>query len=161
MTTVQTFKDRKIFLGQKVSAFFNLHTKEFSMQGNMYEQYEKTFYTIKPENKNRTLVLAHGNGIMLTGASFVVRESGRQRVLKEKRKNIHAFVKGNYQGSIMDIISTDFEQFVKENKIREAYYNPYTQDCFTDKETGEKIEGKVLYAVLMDKKVYYRKSLFD
>jgi len=32
--------------------------------------------------------------IALTNATFVVQQGGRKRVLREKRKNVHAFVKG-------------------------------------------------------------------
>jgi hypothetical protein len=40
------------------------------------------------------LVLGHASAIDLQEASFIVREAGRQQVIKEKRKNVHAFVRG-------------------------------------------------------------------
>ena len=40
------------------------------------------------------LVLGHADAIDLQRATFIVREAGRQQVLKEKRKNVHAFVRG-------------------------------------------------------------------
>jgi len=40
------------------------------------------------------LVLGHASAVDLQEASFIVREAGRQQVIKEKRKNVHAFVRG-------------------------------------------------------------------
>lgn len=62
--------------------YFNLHTHEFSI-------------------RRRGLVRAHGDRlIILPGdgrddVGFKVSEAGRQRVLREKRKNVHAFVVGD------------------------------------------------------------------
>mgnify|MGYP003635392358 FL=1 len=40
------------------------------------------------------LVLGHASAIDLQEASFIVREAGRQQVIREQRKNVHAFVRG-------------------------------------------------------------------
>ena len=40
------------------------------------------------------LVLGHASAVDMEEASFIVREAGRQQVIKEKRKNVHAFVRG-------------------------------------------------------------------
>lgn len=39
-------------------------------------------------------VIAHLDEVTLRDARFVVREGGRQKVLRERRKNVHAFVRG-------------------------------------------------------------------
>jgi len=61
--------------GKRVSVYRNLHNGLFSVwhQGR---------------------VLAHVPEIHLKDVQFRVRESGRQKVLREKRKNVHAFVIG-------------------------------------------------------------------
>ena len=48
-------------------------------------------------------VVVHGNHIRLaqqedTSNQFAVNESGREHVLREKQKNIHAFVIGEFEG---------------------------------------------------------------
>jgi hypothetical protein len=43
-------------------------------------------------------VIARRHRVLLTDATFVVREGGRQRVIREGRKNVHAFVKGRLVG---------------------------------------------------------------
>jgi hypothetical protein len=40
------------------------------------------------------LVLGHASAIDLQEANFIVREAGRQQVIREQRKNVHAFVRG-------------------------------------------------------------------
>lgn len=40
------------------------------------------------------LVALHADTVLLRNAEFVVSEAGRQRVLKERRKNVHAGVRG-------------------------------------------------------------------
>lgn len=63
---------------------------------------------------------------MLTGAKFIVSEAGRQRVLKEKRKNVHAFVIG-------ELVDDDgaFGQDAdgKDLPVR-VTYNPYVAGTF-------------------------------
>lgn len=39
-------------------------------------------------------VVAHVESVLLADARFVVSEAGRQRVLRERRKNVHAVVRG-------------------------------------------------------------------
>lgn len=134
---ITSFKGRKVIENQKVYAFWNLHLNVFSLQAN-----------VKDGEKRRNLVLAHGNNIILTDCKFIVRKSGREKVIRDKQKNIHAFVKGEYKGSAKPY------QFGK-NELSEAYYNPYKQDCFTDKKTGEKLE-KASIVLLIDKKIYYK-----
>lgn len=64
-------------------------------------------------------VAFHTEACTLENATFKVSEAGRQRVLREKRKNVHAGVVGEVGGHL---------RFASAKK---AYYNPYKQDCFT------------------------------
>jgi hypothetical protein len=59
----------------------------------------------------------HTSEIVLTNAKFVVSEAGRQRVLREQRKNVHAYVVGYIYPPV---------SFIAE----EVYYNPYTCSSF-------------------------------
>jgi hypothetical protein len=136
---ITSYKGRTVKEGQKVSAFWNLHHHVFSLQSNVTE-----------EGKRKTLVISHCNGVILKDVTFVVRKAGRERVLKERQKNIHAFVKGEFVGE------TDFLQELSIGAgMREAYYNPFKQDCFTDKETGAKLFGAEI-VILKDRKVFYK-----
>lgn len=55
-------------------------------------------------------------------AMFKVNEAGRQRVLAERQKNIHSFVVARGLARKTDRLL---------DGLKEIYYNPYKQDCFT------------------------------
>lgn len=104
-----------------VKVYYNLRKKMFSVQ-----------------HKGR--VVDHVNSIMLLNAKFKVSEAGRQRVLKEKRKNVHAFVCGeamNYSEPA-------------PGESREVTYNPYKYNTFVYKDTLTPVEEA--YAVWLDNK---------
>lgn len=100
--------------GQKVFVYFNLHKKLFSVRDH------KT-----------GLVVGHTNTIALEDVTFKVSEAGRQRVLREKRKNVHAGV----LGTVKDLPIEPMEAV--------AFYNPYKYESFVDV-NGQKLSGASL-----------------
>ena len=66
--------------GTPVDVYWNLHRDLFSVRSRRRSDYGR--------------VIGHVERFHLTDVSFVVNEAGRQRVLREKRKNVHAFVRG-------------------------------------------------------------------
>jgi hypothetical protein len=67
-----------------------------SQRVEVYRNLHKNCYSVRAltgENKGR--VIDHVQSITLTDAKFVVQPAGRDRVLREKRKNVHAFVRGH------------------------------------------------------------------
>ena len=85
------------------------------------------------------IVIAHADTLFLTNCEFKVSEAGRQRVLKEKRKNVHAGVEGNVK----------FAYDVDDYAYDAVKYNPYVRDCFWNERTGDKVESAdvvMLYA---------------
>lgn len=116
----------QIFASEKVRVYFNLHKKCFS---------------VKSKKTNR--VLFHTNEIHLHDVTYKVSQSGRQRVLKEQRKNVHAYVDGKI-GAIGSI---------HNNGYINVTYNPYKYDSFVNKDTEEKIVA-TKSAILLDKKIY-------
>lgn len=79
------------------------------------------------------IVRFHTKIICLKDVTYKVSESGRQRVLREKRKNVHAFVVGTICHS---------EEVWKEKLPFPAAwvsYNPYKNDSFYVVGDGEKV----------------------
>lgn len=70
----------------KVFVYFNLHRKCLSVKA------------LEGPMKGR--VIRHADNIILCNAVFKVSEAGRQRVIREKRKNVHAGVVGYDEGRI-------------------------------------------------------------
>jgi hypothetical protein len=88
---------------QRVEVYRNLHKNCYSVRA------------LNGENKGR--VIDHVQSIILKDATFVVQPAGRDRVLQEKRKNVHAFVRG-----------TITDQPVSHGlSVR---YDPYLNDAF-------------------------------
>jgi hypothetical protein len=90
----------------RVKVYFNLHKKLYSVQ-------------------HKGLVIDHLNEVVLTNAVFKVNESGRQRVLKEKRKNVHAYVIGDIQaGRIKKGLEITYNPYLFENFVTEIEKKP-------------------------------------
>lgn len=77
-------------------------------------------------------VLTHEDEVFINDPLFVVQPAGRAKVLREQRKNVHAFVRGELKGfSIGTLVGfDDYEDW------NQATYNPYKGPTFTDKATG-------------------------
>jgi len=91
-------------LNQQVRIYFNLHKKKLSVQAKVNKRWK---------------VVAHVEEAYLKNASFKVSEAGRQRVIKEKKKNVHAFI----VGTLVD----DVEY---HNAFQSVRYNPYEVSQF-------------------------------
>jgi hypothetical protein len=101
---------------------------------------------------DRGVVVGHADHVLLHNPEFIVRESGRQRVLRERKKNVHAFIRG----SIIDV--DGFESYKHRHFCTALHYgeftpfwvsvtyNPYLYDSFVEKErTGIRVK-RALYA---------------
>lgn len=67
-------------------------------------------------------VREHLTTLLLNDVKFIVRESGRQLVIKEKRKNVHAFIEGEKED--------DNQSYPSLNGWVRITYNPYTDRGF-------------------------------
>ena len=93
----------------KVFCYRNLHKKG-------------VIYSVKNTKTNK--VIDWVENIVLKDVELKVSQAGRNRVLKEKRKNVHAGVKGT-------IFTIPLSEDLKWEK---AYYNPYKYNSFVDSE---------------------------
>lgn len=100
----KTYKNRSIDFTKQVKIYKNLHNGLFSVMQN-------------------GLVVAHVESFVMNNVSFKVNESGRQRVLKEKKKNVHAFIVGTLQ-NVNNVLIESL------NNISAISYNPYKSSNF-------------------------------
>ena len=91
----------------KVKVYYNLHKNCYSI--------------VSLEKENYGKVIKHSNCVPLFDAQFKVSEKGRQRVLREQKKNVHAYVVGTW-----------VSEFVPRLPIKLATYNPYKYSSFVD-----------------------------
>lgn len=85
----------------RVEVYFNLH---------------KYVWSVRSARTGR--VILHTDKVHIRNPEFVVRQAGRERVLREGKKNVHAFVRGE---------ATYFDDFDYENRpmLDIIGYNPY------------------------------------
>lgn len=94
----------------RVEVYFNLHKKLFSVR-----------------NCKTGKVFAHSTHVTVRDPKFVVRQSGRNRVLEERKKNVHAFVRGELE----DIYCHGLDDIAKcVSQGEEVTYNPYKYETF-------------------------------
>ena len=104
----------------QTEVYFNLHKHLFSVRQN-------------------GLVVAHDNCVLLEEAVFKVSQAGRARVLREKRKNVHALVRGKVGSFNIPYLSNS------------AYYNPYKTKTFVGS-NGEALHNAKIVFLQVDEK---------
>ena len=111
------FTEDQINNGVKVKVYFNLHNKTFSVASGQGSNYGK--------------VLFYSNNIILDNVRFSVGEKGRDKVLKSKRKNVHAFCYGTLS-----------KKNINDITVHQAVsYNPYTAGYFYYINNNKKIDN--------------------
>lgn len=106
-----------------VDVYFNLH---------------KRVWSCKSRKTGR--VVAHAPVVVTPyGATMVVQEAGRKRVLEEQRKNVHAFARMDHGECYT--MPEDWVGYAQTmpNAV-EISYNPYRAGHFYAKATGEAVE---------------------
>ena len=96
----------------RVEVYFNLHKKTFSVRSCRTGR-----------------VIHHTDKVHIANPEFVVRKAGRERVLREGKKNVHAFVRGD----------VTFFNLMYHPPLDTLTYNPYKYASFVDKQTEEPV----------------------
>jgi hypothetical protein len=117
----------------KVFVYFNLHKKVWSIKA------------LEGERKGR--VIAHKDFVILGDAKAKVSEAGRQRVLRERKKNVHAGLVGewlnNEEGKLID--AELLGDCINPHMV---VYNPYKYKTFVYRSTHIPWREKASMALL-------------
>lgn len=105
-----SYKGRTIDFSKSVMIYKNLHNGLFSV-------------------KQGGLVVAHIESVLLANVTFKVNDGGRERVIKEQKKNVHAFI----VGYILNVNHTPMSLLK-----RAITYNPYKYNYFYFKDDHSK-----------------------
>jgi hypothetical protein len=95
----------KLQTGDRIEVYRNLHKDCFSIRKNglvvgyIYDEDDK---------------------LNMKDVKFVVQPAGRAKVLRERRKNVHAFLRGIYTAPMESVDAWQYR----------ASYNPYKMDSF-------------------------------
>ena len=103
LSHVDSYKGRTIDTAKPVKVYRNLHSGRWSLQQG-------------------GVVVGHADSLTLNFIEFKVSEAGRRRVLKEKRKNVHAFAIG--------YIPSEHDQIGRNLSQVDVKYNPYRHWSF-------------------------------
>lgn len=103
-------------IGERVMVYYNLHKHTFSVQKN-------------------GIVVFHADYLKLKDVEFRVRVGGKEKVRKEKSKNVHAFV----IGVLEDFCEYPCEEMPEEPVGEIITYNPYLYDSFVFRKTKEPV----------------------
>lgn len=109
----------------------------------VYYNFRRKLFSVQAKVNNKWVVVEHTNNIVLRNAIFKVSEAGRQRVLKQKRKNVHAFIIGERFPFIP-------KSFVYRDEIS---YNPYKGPNFVIANQPEKSVDEAKYVTILGNKV--------
>lgn len=102
------------------------------MKVDVYWNLRKKLFSVRARGK----VIGYRTRLIILHPEFIVSEAGRQRVLREKQKNIHAFVRGEMVEGY-DLIET-FKMLNLE-KLKSVTYNPYVHTTFVDQLTRQPV----------------------
>jgi hypothetical protein len=101
----------------KVRVYWNLHKKCWSVQ-----------------DRKTGRVIRHETTCVLSDAKFVVRKAGQAKVRREGKKNVHAFAVGT-----VTRFTPDTARSFMQNTCKAVTYNPYVNDTFVYKDTGQPV----------------------
>ena len=107
----------------RVETYFNLHKKCLSY---------------RPSGGK----VQHAHTLLLNNVKFAVQPAGREKVRRESKKNVHAFVRGEVAFVRHDVSEDDGDITVgtmERHGYRPITYNPYKYDSFVYADTGEPI----------------------
>jgi hypothetical protein len=111
-----------MYLNNQIRVYRNLNKKTFSYQ-------KKT--------KKGWRVAGWSDEILIQNATFRVSQAGRARVIREKRKNVHAYIIGDpiYVRGL-----TKKTPILKNFKTK-LYYNPYKTKTFMNTKNNKSIHN--------------------
>jgi hypothetical protein len=131
--------------GDKIEVYRNLHKNCFSVR-----------------HKGKVVGYLHDNEqLALTNVKFVVQPAGRAKVLRENKKNVHAFVRGEYVGYENNLTNNLYFGEFKDLDFYAVSYNPYKSDKFVVKETGKPIESNSEALIRGGKVLLYQDRRLD
>ena len=105
-------RNGKLNHGDRIEVYRNLHNDTFSIR----------------RNGKVVKHLANWQSIFLKDVKFAVQPAGREKVFRERKKNVHAFIRGTY------LAPSTFPHTTSEFKAKcteWVTYNPYQNDHFT------------------------------
>ena len=120
----------------KYEAYFNLH---------------KQCLSVRPTSRGGKVM--HMNAVRFENVRFAVQPAGRAKVLREGKKNVHAFVRGYMREFSRLGSATLIYTAILTKDMERVTYNPYKYESFVY-ESDEKPIHKATAAVVVGQSIY-------
>jgi hypothetical protein len=123
----------------------------------VYRNLHQDCWSVKSKKTGR--VVAHADTVQLSNVDFKVSETGRQRVLREKSKNVHAGLVGTLEhftergSEIPSATYVNGQDCDSKNNVS-ITYNPYKYSQFVVRETEAPVKHAESAVLQSDKKVF-------
>ncbi len=112
-------------VSERVRVYWNLH---------------KNIWSIMKKGK----VIGHRDTILLKDVRFIVSQAGRNRVLKEKKKNVHAFA----EGIVVEIGDCDKKEQITYNPYKFPYFYYKSDESIALIANKVMLENKKIFTIL-------------
>ena len=121
------------------------------MEVDVYRNLHKNVWSVR--NRATGRVRQYADKFVVRNAKFIVQPAGRAKVLREQRKNVHAFVRGTYG-------TPHFHGLNRDRYSIEVSYNPYKAGSFLDTDGNEVHSSDGLVLLDMNGKAYIQDSTY-
>lgn len=112
----------------------------------IYRNLNKKCWSVKAlDGPQKNRVVAHVDTFVVKDATFKVSRAGRERVLRERRKNVHAGIVGVWATNDVDV--SKWASLTGDDVTTEVTYSPYEGDFFFEVSTGKAVHfAKIAFA---------------
>ncbi len=100
---------------------------DYNRPVRVFKNWKLGCYNIMQSGK----LLTSARQVRLSGVEFLVRESGRKRMLHNGRRNVHAYA----VGTLVDYVHPAESRDLGKLSGRGVFYDPYKFSSFVDDET--------------------------
>lgn len=104
---VNSYRNRCFCVGDVCKVYRNLNNRKFSI--------------VATTGQFKGKVVAHADCLTLTNVTFKISQASRDRALREKTRNVHAFSIGTIES---------FADDCHDNTLEVITYRPFERDCF-------------------------------
>jgi hypothetical protein len=122
------------------------------MRVELYWNLNRRTYSVRDlRGESRGLVTSHPEDVCIRDVTFAVQPAGRAKVLRDKVKNVHAFVRGVLHDRTDDEINERMDaQAEGRGEWTSITYNPYMNDSFIDSEGDPISEAELIICHVSD-----------
>ncbi len=108
-----------------------------------YYTYRNLNFGTNFSTKHLGIVINYFEYAIIADGQFMVSDAGRERCLREKKRNVHAFI-----SSPAEPTPVERDALPPPHRLAEVKYNPYRANTFINSKTGATIsQARAIYLI--------------